>query len=282
MRLTAIAAVCVLLVSAAWAQPDSVTLRLRHQAGQTLSYRASVSGTGSISLLDEQQPVTVRGRFTRVEHTLSQVGPDTWEVRVTIEDPSLTFRAGEEEQTLTMRVPPLTQVVDDRGGVSQVRGWDAAQAEPNAPGIGDAVRPLLGLIQDEGLPERALQPGEKWTAKAKLKMPDGAERELEQRFEFVGFQDLRGMPCAEIRSAADIPVQRQLPADAMGLQVSLVGVQHIESASLFAYQQGMLVRQGTNINLDLKTSTVLSPETPDAAVPGAISLRVKVALDLEP
>jgi len=291
VRMTAVAVVSAVLVSAAWAEPDSVTLRLHHQAGQTITYRASVSGTGSISMLGEQQLITVRGRFTRVERTLSQVGaptavaPPTWQVTVSIEEPSLTFRAGADEQTLAMQVPALTEIVNDRGAVSEVSGWEHALAAPGAPGtpgMGDAVRPLFALIPQEGLPAGAVKPGDTWTARAKLRMPDGSEQEVTQSLEFLGFEDVGGVPCARIRSAADIPVRRELPANAIGMQVKVEGTQRIETTSWFAHEQGLLLRQQVSTALDLKTSTLLSADTPDAVAPGAISLRVRVTLDLQP
>ncbi len=267
------------------AQPAApVLLRLRRDAGQVLRYRALVSGSGRISILGEEQPVTVRGRFTRVERTLSQVAPQTWQIAVSIEEPSLTFRAGADQQTLSLQVPALTEVVNDRGAVSEVSGWEQALAAPGAagaPGMGDAVRPLFALIPQEGLPEGAVKPGDTWTAAAKLRMPDGGEQEVAQRFEFLAFEDLSGVPCAQIRGTADIPVRRELPANVIGMQVKIEGTQRIETTGWFAHEQGLLLRQQVSTALDVKTSTMLSADAPDAAAPGAISLRVKVTLELE-
>ena len=283
MKRTAIAAAVWATLAAAgvWAQPDEVTLRLRREPGQVLRYRAKVSGIGDITMLDEEQRVTVRGRFIRVERTLSQAGPGTWEVRVTIEEPTLTLGSGGKRETLTMQVPPLTQVVNDRGRVLEIRGWEPQEAAVAAPGMGEAVRPLFGLIQEQGLPERPLKPGDEWTARAKLKMPDGADLEVPQRFELVGFEDVAGVTCAKLRSTSDIPVRRELPPNAIGMRILVEGTERIETTSLLAHEQGKLLRQETAITLDLETSTVLTPEAPDRVVPGAISLRVSVTLELE-
>jgi hypothetical protein len=281
MRLMAAVAGLCAFVAVVAAAPAEVALRLRHEVGQTLRYRAQVSGTGTITMVGDEHQVEVRGRFTRVERTRSRAGPQAWEVEVATEDPSLTFRAGGERRTVTMQVPTLTQVVDDRGKVTAVRGWEAAAALLSAPGMGDAVRPLFGLVQVEGLPEHAVKPGDKWSAKAKLMQPDGSDLEVEQQFEFVGWEDDGGVPCAKLRTTTAIPVKRLLPAEVVGTQVTMEGLQRIETTSLLAYEQGVLLRQQTDIVLDLKTSTLLGPEAPEATVPGAVSLRVTVALTLQ-
>ena len=283
MRIIAIAAAAsaVVVSTAAWAQPAEVTLKLRREPGQTLNYRAQVSGTGNITMLGEEQPVSVRGRFRRVERTLSEVRRGVWEVRITVEQPSLIFLAGQERRTLAMQAPALTEVITDRGQVLEMRGQEPAQGAVNAPGMGEAVRPLFELMQEEGLPDRPLKAGDKWVANAKLRLPDGSDLEVPQQFELVGFEQVAGAACAKIHSIADIPLRRELPPDAIGMQVRMEGTQRIETTSLLACEQGVLLRQENEIALDLKTTTLLDPKAPERVIPGAISLRVAVTLELQ-
>lgn len=283
LRHTMAAILCVVLLSApARSEPTAVTLRLRREVGQTLKYRAAVSGAGAITILGDRQPVRVRGRFTRTERTLAPAAPGGWQVEVKIENSTLALESGADQQTITLQAPTLTEIVDERGAVSEVRGWDTTPAATAAPGMGEAVRPLFGLTQVEGLPAGPVKPGDSWTAKAKLRTPDGADQELEQRFEFVRVTTVAGAPCAEIRSTAELPIKRRLPPAPTGMQVSVEGTQRLETASWIALAPGVLVRQQTTISLDLKTSTLLGGAAPDAVVPGATNLRVKVTLDLEP
>lgn len=276
------AAACTLAIAVvASAQPTEVTLRLRRQPGQTLRYRAAVSGSGAITMLGEDSAVSIRGRFTRVERTLSEVRAGVWEVRITVEQPSLIFRAGDERQTLAMQPPPATEIVTDRGQVLEVRGEESAPGAMSASGVGEAVRPLFELIQEDGLPEQPLKPGDKWVAKARLKLPDGSSTEVAQQFELLGFEQAGGAECAKIHSIADIPLRRKLPPDPIGIQVTMEGAQHIETTSLLACDQGVLVRQENTITLDLRTTTLLDPNAPERTVPGAVSLRVSVTLDLQ-
>jgi hypothetical protein len=269
-------------VVAASAQPTEITLRVKRDQGETLRYRAEVSGSGAITVVGDTQTVAVSGRFRRVERVLSAVKPGVWQVRVTIEEPSLTFRAGKDAETLKMQVPPLTEVVTDRGQVLEMRGWEVGQAPVDAPGMGDAVRPVFGLVQEQGLPEAPVKVGEAWTATAKLKMPEGADVTVPQRFELLGYQDIGGQSCAKVRATADVPIRRELPSKGVGAQVRMEGTEHIETMSFLAYEQAKLVRQVTAINLDLKTSTLIDPAAPDRVLPGSISLRVNVIMTLEP
>ena len=276
-RLAAIA-VAMTMAAAASAQPTAVTLRLPREPGQTLKYQAVISGSGTITMLGEDTAVTIRGRFMRSERALSVVRPGVWEVQIAIEQPSLILRAGDSQESLAVHPPAMTQVISDRGQVLEVRREEPAPAAVNAPGVGEVMRPLFELIQQEGLPEQPLKPGDKWVAKAKLKMPDGSETEVAQQSELLGFEQAAGLECARIRSTADLPLQRKLPPDPLGMTVTMAGTQHIETTSLLAYDQGVLVRQENAITLDLKTTTVLAPER---TIPGAIVLRVSVVLDLE-
>ena len=283
MRPIAVAAAAgaIAVAVAAAAQPTEVTLKLRREPGQTLKYRAIVSGAGAVTMLGEDNAVSIRGRFVRSERTLSEVRPGVWEVLIAVEQPSLVFRAGDERQTLAMQSPPMTEVITDRGQVLEMRGGEPESGVVNAPGVGEAVRPLFELMQEEGLPDRPLKPGDKWVAKARLKLPDGSNMEVAQQFELLGFEEVAGAACAKIRSVADIPLHRKLPPDPIGMQVSMEGAQHIETTSLLAYDEGVLVRQENAITLDLKTTTLLDPNAPERTIPGAISLRVSVILDLE-
>jgi len=277
-----LAAFSPVLPAIAGAQPTEVSLRVKREAGQTLRYRAEVSGSGTITVVGDTQAVTVSGRFTRVEKVLSRVKPGVWQVRVTIEEPSLTFRAGKDAETLKMQVPPLTETVTDRAQVLEMRGWEPGQAAVTAPGMGDAVRPLFGLVQEQGLPEAPVRVGDTWTAVAKLKMPDGPDVPVPQRFEVVGFENIAGQSCAKVRATADIPIRRELPSTGVGAQVRMQGTEHVETTSFLAYEQAKLLRQVTAINLDLKTSTVIDPAAPDRVLPGSISLRVNVTMALAP
>jgi len=283
VKLAAIAATAwaTIFSVAVLAQPAEVTLRIQREPGEALRYGASVSGSGTITMLGEERAVDIRGRFTRVERTVSQVEPGVWEVETTIEQPSLTFRAGGKEQTMTMPVPALTEVVTDRGRVLEVRGWDAAVANPGAPGMSDVARPLFGLIQDEGLPEGPLKVGDTWTATATLKTAGEPDVRVKQQFELVGWEDVARKSCAKVRMTATIPVHRTLPPNALGMQVRLEGSQRIENTSFLAYQEGKLMRQQTVINLDVRTATLLDASAPERTLPGAISLRVVVALELQ-
>jgi hypothetical protein len=181
-----------------------------------------------------------------------------------------------------MQVPPLTETVTDRAQVLEMRGWEPGQAAVTAPGMGDAVRPLFGLVQEQGLPEAPVRVGDTWTAVAKLKMPDGPDVPVPQRFEVVGFENVSGQSCAKVRATADIPIRRELPSTGVGAQVRMQGTEHVETTSFLAYEQAKLLRQVTAINLDLKTSTVIDPAAPDRVLPGSISLRVNVTMALAP
>lgn len=246
-------ALCVAIAAPVFGQDnEGILLRLKYEAGETLTYHVTVNGVGSIQAAGQQQPLSIEGTFDNLLQ-VEQVSPEgNFTVFSTYDNLDLAVKVSGHDMDVPMNLPDIRLVVTPTGKILSMELIEAEQPAQGAMSLESMVASSLDLesilkdIKCVPFPEVAIKPGEEWEGAVPLaSTAEGDEqRQMKLKLKYVGDEEHLGRPCARLEST------HELPFGGVGAEAGLFnikGTETGETVSWFDPELGRIIGdQGTS------------------------------------
>lgn len=297
-RLAVLMAILALAGALLAEQAKPVLLRHHFAAGQVLKYRGKVQGEGSITFMEQRQPVTIAGEFNLTQKVLQVSEDGSARIATTVEGGALVFRTPIVSQRLPISLPTLTQTITPDGRVLKSAGWERSPAE--APRAHINLRRVIEQLHVLWFPDHPVAVSDTWVqlppkavdekpaaepppspappppAAAPSPPPPGGFPAW--KFTLMGFERVGDRDCARIRAGGQAPIKDVLPPDPMGDVLELDGREQLETVTDFAFAAGRVARQVASTHTTLHTLT--HHASGGQPVTGDTDITAKVTLEL--
>ncbi len=246
---------CAVIVGPLFAQGDEgALLRLKYEAGETLTYHVTINGLGSMQAAGQQQPLSIEGTFDNLMQ-VEQVSPEgNFTVSSTYENLDLTVKMSGQDMDVPINLPDIRFVIMPTGKILSMELLEAEQPAQGAASLQAMVASSLDLesllkdIKCVPFPEAAVKPGEEWEGAVPLAAAaEGEEpRQMKMKLKYVGDEEHLGRPCARLEST------HEMPFGGVGAEAGLFDIKGIETGETISWFDPELGR----IIGDKGTSTV--------------------------
>lgn len=213
--------VALAIFYSAAAGAEGVVLRYKYTEGDQLLYVMNATGEGTIKMsvvsgdIDESKipkeiPMEMAMKMTMesIVNSVSEKGDATIDTKIRsyglkqngqdILSYDDSAESDDENPIAAMFDEPFTMVVSPRGEIKEFRGLESLKK----------LNPQMDLSQmisqfQQPFPENAIKVGDKW--KQSVPISAGIEgspgMSVETEYEFLGFEDVKGLNCAKIKMA---------------------------------------------------------------------------------
>ncbi len=186
---------CAVIVGPLFAQGEQgALLRLKYEAGETLTYHVTINGLGSMQAAGQQQPLSIEGTFDNLMQ-VEQVSPEgNFTVSSTYENLDLTVKMSGQDMDVPINLPDIRFVIMPTGKILSMELLEAEQPAQGAASLQAMVASSLDLesllkdIKCVPFPEAAVKPGEEWEGAVPLAAAaEGEEpRQMKMKLKYVG------------------------------------------------------------------------------------------------
>ena len=207
-------ALCVVIAAPVFAQGDEgVLLRLKYEAGETLTYHVTVNGVGSMQAAGQQQPLTIEGTFDNLMQ-VEQVSPEgNFTVFSTYDNLDLTVKMSGQDMDVPISLPDIRLLIMPTGKILSMELLEAEQPAQGAASLQAMVASSLDLesllkdIKCVPFPEAAIKPGQEWEGAVPLAATaEGEEqRQMTMKLRYAANEEHLGRPCARLESTHEMP-----------------------------------------------------------------------------
>jgi hypothetical protein len=269
MRTLSRVAVAVLALAALASQAGAVQLRHQFRPGESHTYKTTMKGRGETqaAAMPEGMRMEMSMEMVTTEKVLS-VSEDgkTGRIEHRVASGSMTMNFGEKAQT--MQVPQERTVIsmDNRGKVLKV---ESEEGTPS-PALGASAQGMdwAQMAAAMAFPEQDLKPNDTWDFEAPVQVAEGTSMKVKAHSRLLKLLTYKGRPCAEIRTAFEIPLESMMPqAQGEGETpgMSMEGKVSGEVTWYFDHAKGLVIDESGTVKMLMKMSFTMGEQTMESS-----------------
>ena len=243
---------CLIIVGPVLAQEQGVLLRLKYEVGETLTYRITVKGAGSLLAVGQNSPIDLDGSFDNIMRIEGLDDEGSFTILSTYDNVDLTVKVSNQDLGIPIKLPDMRLVVTPTGKVLDVKlieGEEEGEEQQSLESMVASSLDLESLLQDlkcAPFPENAIQPGVEWdaTVPAAAEGHGGEDRQMTMRLKYAANEEHLGRQCVRLESTHELPFGGE---GGEGGLFNVTGVETGETISWFDPELGRIIAdQGTS------------------------------------
>lgn len=257
-------AVGMAALAALASQAGAVQLRYKFHAGDAHTYKMTMKGRGETS--SSAMPQAMRMEMAIETVTAQKVvsvaeGGATAQVEQRVKTGKLTFLAGGDWRSSDLPQQRMLLTMDTRGRVLQAQATDAQGKDIMGASMQGVDWSQMAAAM--AFPEQDLKVNDTWDASGALKMT-GMTMQVQSRSRLLHVLTYKGRPCAQIRTAFQIPLESLMPkTSGQGPAPNMQGKIAGELTWYFDHAKGVVVDETGKIQMRMKMSLTVGEKTMD-------------------